>query len=166
MPRTTKQRAKTPSRSKTRTPAEIELGPLSSFVGYALRRAQVAVFEDFYETLSELGLRPAQFSVLMVIHQNAGSKQSEVARGLGIQTPNFVAIIDALEERGLVERAQDSRDRRSYSLHLTTKGKSLLNDARARQAEHERRMVAKLGERGRDQLLALLAKLATAAEEA
>ena len=165
MPRTTKLRAKTAPRSKTRTPTEIELGPLSSFVGYALRRAQVAVFEDFYTTLSELGLRPAQFSVLMVIHQNAGSKQSEVARGLGIQTPNFVAIIDALEERGLVERAQDSRDRRSYSLHLTTKGKTLLSDARARQAEHERRMVAKLGERGRDQLLTLLAKLATAADE-
>ena len=78
--------------------------PLSGYVGYALRRAQGVIFADFNHSLAELGLRPGQFAVLMLIDRNPGTSQSSVSAALGIQKANFVATIADLEKRGLVRR--------------------------------------------------------------
>jgi hypothetical protein len=50
-------------------------------------------------------------------------------------------------------------DRRSSALHLTPLGNSTLQRARAIHEAYEDRFVARLGRRGRDQLLALLNKV-------
>jgi DNA-binding MarR family transcriptional regulator len=50
-------------------------------------------------------------------------------------------------------------DRRSSALHLTPLGNSTLQRARTIHEEYENRFVARLGRRGRDQLLALLNKV-------
>ncbi len=75
----------------------INYSVLSDAVGYRLRRAQLAVFQDFGESFVAEGLRPADFSVVLLIKHNPGLKQSEVAEALGIQRANFVAIVDGLE---------------------------------------------------------------------
>jgi len=139
---------------------ETRLGPLSDYLGYALRRAQLAVFEDFFETYADLNLRPTQFGLLIVIDQNPGLKQAEASAALGIQTPNFVALVDELERRGLAQRLPAVNDRRSHALYLTKAGEALLKRVQVRQAEHEARLAARLGKTGRAQLLNLLAKLA------
>jgi DNA-binding MarR family transcriptional regulator len=136
------------------------LGPLSAYLGYALRRAQLVVFDDFFHTFADMDLRPAQFGLLVVINQNPGLKQTDASAALGIQTPNFVALVDELERRGLAQRMPAENDRRSHALHLTKAGEAMLKRVIARQAEHEERMTAKIGKAGREQLLALLDKLA------
>lgn len=135
------------------------LGPLSAFLGYALRRAQLAVFDDFFRTVADLGLRPAQFGLLVVINQNPGLKQTDASAALGIQTPNFVGLVDELEKRGLAQRLPAANDRRSHALHLTKAGEVLLKRVMAKQAEHEDRMTARIGKAGREQLFELLEKL-------
>lgn len=122
----------------------LDLGPLPSLLGYALRRTQVAVFSDFLTTFSELDLRPAQFSVLLLIRHNPGCKQSDIAEALGILRPNFVAMMDELDHRGLTQRTTAKADRRSYALFLTQEGERLLDAAMLVVAEHERRLVAPL----------------------
>ena len=97
--------------------------PLSGYVGYALRRAQGVIFADFNHSLAELGLRPGQFAVLMLIDRNPGTSQSSVSAALGIQKANFVATIADLEKRGLVRRKKSSTDGRTYSLGLTPRGR-------------------------------------------
>lgn len=146
-----------PAAKPRRRPAT--LGPLSHFIGYALRRAQLVVFDDFFHTFADMDLRPAQFGLLIVVSQNPGLKQSEASAALGIQTPNFVALVDELEHRGLVQRLPTQNDRRSHALHLTKSGEAMLKRVLLRQAEHEERMTARIGKTGREQLLALLDKL-------
>jgi DNA-binding MarR family transcriptional regulator len=141
-----------------RKPAKV--GPLSRYVGYALRRAQLAVFDDFFQTFADLELRPAHFGLLVVIHETPGLKQAEASAALGIQTPNFVALVDELEQRGLAQRFRAENDRRSHALHLTRAGEALLKRVLMRQEEHEARMTAKIGNAGREQLMTLLDKLA------
>lgn len=136
------------------------LGPLAAYVGYALRRAQLAVFDDFFHTFEDVGLRPAEFGLMVVIDHNPGLKQAEASAILGIRTPNFVALVDGLERRGLAQRRKVENDRRSHALYLTPAGEALLKTVTARQAEHEARMTARLGKGGREQLLMLLDKLA------
>jgi DNA-binding MarR family transcriptional regulator len=141
-----------------RAPA-IDVGPLGGMIGYALRRAQLAVFDDAIKGFAKLDLRPAQYSVLALVGHRPGLKQSEVARALGIQRANFVALIDGLERRGLARRGAIPNDRRSHALHLTEEGERLVRRAGTLVAGIEARLEAKLGPGGRVQLLDLLSRL-------
>jgi DNA-binding MarR family transcriptional regulator len=152
-------------RTVTEPPREVDLAPLMSFVGYAVRRAQMAIFGNFLESLREVDLRPAQFGVLVVIDDNPGMRQSDVCAGLGIQKANFVPLISELETRGLVVREPGANDRRAYALHLTPQGKALLRRARELHARHEARLTERIGRRGRAQLLLLLNRLADGHED-
>lgn len=158
-------RAPTKSRAKIEAPAEdvheeIDVGPLSRMIGYALRRAQLAVFDDFIASLAELNLRPAQFSVLLLLDRSPGSTQSAVAASLGIKRANFVAMMDDLEDRGLAARTVSPSDKRSHAIFLTENGRKTLDRARALAQRHEARQIAKLGEGGVETLLMLLGRLA------
>lgn len=136
-----------------------DVGPLADMVGYALRRAQLAVFDRVIKEFAALDLRPAQFSTLALLKHRPGLKQSEAASALGIQRANFVALFDLLESRGLAERRPYARDRRSYALHLTPAGERLVSRAQQIEAAHERHLEQILGPDGRAQLLVLLRQL-------
>lgn len=140
--------------------ADLDLSGLTSVVGYTLRRAQMAVFEDFCARFATLDLTPAQYSVLLVISDNPGRKQSEIARALGIQRTNFVVMLDQLEKRGLAERTRSATDARSHAVFLTKAGKTLLGKARKLQAAQEEDFATLLGPDGRETLVALLRKVA------
>lgn len=124
---------------------ELDLGPLTSRMGYALRRAQLVVFEHFAKDFAAVGLRPAQFSALVVIQRNPGRKQSEIAAALGIQRTNFVSMMDELERRGLTFRGKSPADRRAHAISLTEKGEKVLKKAMVAIEIHERRWVDFLG---------------------
>jgi len=128
----------------------IDLGPLPDLIGYVLRRAQLAVFQDFFAAFAPFDIRPAQFSVLTIIERNPGLTQTQVAEALGIKRTNFVGMLDELETRGLAERRQTARDKRSYALYLTADGAALMRKLRPVLKAHEARMVARL-RRGRAQ---------------
>jgi DNA-binding MarR family transcriptional regulator len=134
--------------------------PLNGLIGYALRRAQLAIFADFNQALASLNLRPGQFATLILIDQNPGTSQSSVSDALGIQKANFVATIAELENRGLVRRRKSEADGRTYSLGLTAQGRTLLEDASKLQSVHEARVIAQIGTEGRAQLLRLLERVA------
>ena len=140
--------------------APVDLGPLPELIGYVLRRAQLAVFQDFFAAFAPFDIRPAQFSVLTVIERNPGLTQSQVAEALGIKRTNFVGMLDELETRGLAERRQTARDKRSYALYLTADGAALMRKLKPVLKAHESRIVARLGEEGRDALVALLRGIA------
>lgn len=133
---------------------------LASIIGYKLRRAQLAVFQDFIETFARMHLRPAEFSVLALIARTPGQKQTEIAEQLGIKRANFVALMDGLERRGLAERRKVAGDKRSHSLHLTEEGTRFVERMVAVWSEHEQRLVDRLGwAEARGKLLELLDRL-------
>jgi DNA-binding MarR family transcriptional regulator len=132
---------------------------LQDRIGYALRRAQGAVYADLNDALASLELRPVQFTLLLTVAENPGASQSNVCEALGIQKANCVPTMSELERRGLIIRRKSPSDARSYELHLTTKGKRVLQRAGEVQSSHEQRLIARIGIDGRDQLLQLLGKL-------
>jgi DNA-binding MarR family transcriptional regulator len=157
------------SREARKEPAEpfeetqaVQLGELSELLGYALKRAQLKVFEDFLQCVAPVQLTPAQFSVLLLLDNNPGRNQTEIANTLGILRPNFVAMLDSLESRDLCTRMRSANDRRSHILMLTEKGRSVLARAKKLVAvKHEARLNELLGPKGRDALLSMLTKIAT-----
>jgi DNA-binding MarR family transcriptional regulator len=140
----------------------VQLGELSELLGYALKRAQLKVFEDFLRCVAPVQLTPAQFSVLLLLDNNPGRNQTEIANTLGILRPNFVAMLDSLESRDLCVRVRSPNDRRSHILKLTEKGGAVLAQAKKLVAtRHEARLNELLGPDGRDALLSILTKIAT-----
>ncbi len=138
---------------------EAALARLEDHVGYALRLAQIAVFQDFHRVMGELGLTPTQYSILMWLAAHPGARASQVAEQLRIKRTNFVPLLDRLEARGLVSRQRLAEDRRAFALHLTEAGERLRREARRRVALSEGRIAAALGSSGKRALLDLLARV-------
>jgi DNA-binding MarR family transcriptional regulator len=114
----------------------------------------------FAEALEPLGLRPNHVAVLQYLHACEGASQREVVDGLWIDASSLVALLDEFEERGLAERRPNPRDRRAYAVHLTARGRDVLKEARGLSREVERRLLAPLAARDREQLHGLLARVA------
>jgi DNA-binding MarR family transcriptional regulator len=158
MAETTKARKEPAEETET---VALQLGELSELLGYAMKRAQLKVFEDFLRCVAPLQLTPAQFSVLLLVDRNPGRNQTEIANTLGILRPNFVSMLDGLESRGLCERVRSTNDRRSHILLLTDKGRAVLARAKKLVAtKHEARLNELLGPANRVALLEMLAKIA------
>jgi DNA-binding MarR family transcriptional regulator len=129
-------------RGRAMTP---DLGVLNSHLGYFIRRAQVWVFQDFIRTLAAVDIRPAQYSVLIVIASNPGFSQAEVGETLGIERARLVRLLDRLERRNLIQRLPSPSDRRSHVLRLTREGQTILKRATSLAARHEVRLIERLG---------------------
>jgi DNA-binding MarR family transcriptional regulator len=123
----------------------LDYGALNDRLGYALRRAQIAVFRDFFDAFAEFDIRPGQYSVLTIVERNPGLSQTQVCDALGIQKANFVSVLDILVERGLIDRKPTPKDRRSYALCLTVAGKLLIRKLHRIAEAREQRYIACIG---------------------
>jgi DNA-binding MarR family transcriptional regulator len=112
---------------------------LDGLLGYRLRRAQGAMHRDLMAAVASLDLTQKQAATLWLIHSNAGVAQVSVAAALGMDRATMMAIVDRLEDRGLVIRKRSSADRRRQELYLTPAGQNTLRKAKARIAKHEER---------------------------
>jgi DNA-binding MarR family transcriptional regulator len=135
---------------------EIGLDVLAGHAGYAVRRFQIWIFQDFIKTLAAVDIRPTQYSVMTVIGANPGLSQMAVAKRLGIERARLVHLLDSLEQRNLVSRSASATDRRSHALHLTARGKAALAQFKRLAAEHERHVAEKIGKANRERLLQIL----------
>jgi len=134
---------------------QVRLDGLTGLAGYLIRQAQLWVFEDFNATLATLDIRPAQYSILVVIRDNPGLSQMELSELLGISRSGIIPPLDHLQSRRVLKRTSTS-DRRTHALHLTPEGEALLANAENLVQQHERRLMQKVGARGHAQLLRVL----------
>lgn len=147
-----------PSAVATAT-TEVDTRYLESLVGYNARRASLAIIEVFMERMAVYGLTVVDFSVLSLVAHNPGITSRQLCTALSILPPNLVGLIAALDRRGLVERRPHPTDGRALGLHLTRSGKALVKQAEATAAELEVDATARLTERERATLIALLRKV-------
>lgn len=102
----------------------IQYGVLDSLIGYAVRRAQIKMYETFILALEPWGITPPRFSAMVIVSLNPGLKLTQLARIMGIARSGAVILVDALEELGYMQRLPAPEDRRAFSLALTDKGKA------------------------------------------
>lgn len=131
---------------------------LDNLIGYAVRRAQLSIYEDFSASLAQEDITPQRFSSLVIIENNPGISQTRLAEVMGIARSGVVAIIDGFEQAQLVER-QASEDRRSYQLRLTKAGLRQLKKYKKLVQDHDDRVARRLSAAEKRQLRTLLGKL-------
>lgn len=138
----------------------VDYGVLDNLIGYALRRAQIRIYEDFVLSLAQWQITPPRFSALVIISRNPHLKLTELAHILGIARSGAVLLVDALEEMKLVARRPAPGDRRAYSLVLTPAGRRTLEAATQAVVAHDAHAGSALTETEQATLKSLLARLA------
>ena len=150
---------------KTEVEAGIDLGPLSSSLGFLVRMGQIEIFGLFYETLGRLGLKPGEFSVLWVVHLNPGVRQGAVAEKLRIKPAHMTKLVRSFEEGGLLERHIPESDRRGMELRLTSKGEAFVTEYADEFFTYARSETNRLSQKEADQLIRLLQKFTRLGEQ-
>lgn len=60
---------------------------------------------------------------MSVIDRRSGLSQAEIGKILGMDRTSIMKLLDKLEQRGLLVRKHHHRDRRAYSVELTSHGR-------------------------------------------
>jgi len=110
---------------------------LQRFLGYHLKRGFNVVQADLTKTLKPFNLRMLTYSALVLIADNPGLSQSQLADAMDIERPNLVVIVDELEQRELISRERVPTDRRAYALRVTLKGQQLFERTVDAVSRHE-----------------------------
>ncbi len=132
---------------------------IDTLVGYNARRAALAVIEPFLQRMAPFDLRPVDFSVASLIAHNPGITSRQLCSTLGILPPNLVALINALEKRGLIEKHPHPNDGRANGLHVTVAGMSLMQRAEKAATALEVEVASELTANERRTLIRLLKKV-------
>jgi DNA-binding MarR family transcriptional regulator len=111
------------------------------------------------EEVEAAGFSLYDYSVLAVLAEQPRETQATVADALRVDRSQLVGILDALEERGLVERRRDPNDRRRHLVSLTSEGKKQLGRLRTIIGRLEDDLLAPLDAGERQSLHELVLKL-------
>jgi MarR family 2-MHQ and catechol resistance regulon transcriptional repressor len=95
-----------------------------------LNRSVIAVQGRLLPSLQrEFGLTESQIAVLEAIKHLGPLQQGELCQKILRSGSNVTTVVDNLERDGLVQRARDEADRRIQVVHLTDKGRELVDRA-------------------------------------
>ena len=128
----------------------------TEFAGQLFFRLWRASHTRIAAKLESIGLTPASFGVLNLLGRRGAAIQQEIGKAMGIDPSTMVALLDGLEEAGLVTRRPHPGDRRAREVKITAKGRRTLERGRKLNDEVEDEVLRGLGKTQRRQLLGLL----------
>lgn len=94
-------------------------------LGYRIKLLSMLLSRTFQERLDPYGLTPFHWVVLCCLWQEDGLATSSIGERLQQVGGTLTGVLDRMEERGLVRRERDTRDRRIWRIWLTEAGKDL-----------------------------------------
>ena len=112
---------------------------LAAWSGFLLMRLGVGFKAKTLARAEKLGFEPYDYSLLAILAEGVRETQATMSDALALEPSRLVALLDSLEERGLVVRQRDPQDRRRHVVSITTEGKRKLSKLRegAKQLEEE-----------------------------
>lgn len=136
---------------------KVEISPIT--VAFLLSQVGGLSAQLFADLLKPLRFVPAEAGILRLLDRTPGISQQDLARRLNMHASRLVAIIDALQARGLVSRETNDKDRRIYCLRLTVAGREALAAIGRVARAHEQAICEGLSEAERAQMAGLLRKI-------
>jgi len=135
---------------------------LGTSLGYLLKEASSALRAALEEVLRPLGMSVSRYSCLELLAQRPGLSNSELARGAFVTRQSMNALLQTLEQEGLVTRPAEAPVGRALPTRLTTQGRRSLEKATAAVRSVEVRMLAGLTEAERSSAFRSLQKMTRA----
>lgn len=111
------------------------------------------------ESVSHLGVTAAQAHAIGILHRHPAQRIGALSQRLRIAPRSGTELVDALQQRGLVERIPDPADRRATLVTLSSRGEELAEELRRARADWAQRFFDRLDEADRTELARLIAVL-------
>jgi DNA-binding MarR family transcriptional regulator len=130
-----------------------------STLAFLLSQVGIHAARQFSEWIAEADLSPPLFRVLNLVDAAEGRSQQAIGEAIEVPPSRMVALVDELEQRGLVERRPHPTDRRVRALYLTPKGRKTLARGREIAQAHEEALTRGMAAADRRRLIQLLQKI-------
>jgi DNA-binding MarR family transcriptional regulator len=111
---------------------------LSRNFGFLIHDVARLLRTTFDRRVKSLGFTRSQWWVLTHLYRNDGVTQAELADTLEIERPTLGRLLDRLEAKGWLRRAEDPKDRRAKRVYLTEEVEPVMKSMRVLAAELRR----------------------------
>ncbi len=125
-------------------------------VGFQVRMTHRAMQRALQARIAPAGATLGMWYFLRALWSEDGLTQRELADRTGTMEPTTMSAIQSMEEKGLVRRVRNEKDRRKINVHLTVKGRALESELLPVAAEVVATAVKGFSEREIAMLLELL----------
>ncbi len=116
---------------------------IDDYLLYLLARASHAVSAEFHEQLRRRGISVPVWRVLASLVGGEGETVTGLADICLLQQPTMTKLLDRMVRDGLVQRTQDTKDRRVVRVGLTARGEVVVNELLAAAQQHEADVLAR-----------------------
>jgi DNA-binding MarR family transcriptional regulator len=128
-------------------------------LAYLFKHAERLMSELHVEALAPFDIHARDLGVLLAIDSTEPASQQQIAQRMGVDRTTMVAIIDALEAKGIIARHPDPEDRRRNVVELTPTGQDILRQAITASDAAEAELLAPLSPEESQQIRELLARV-------
>jgi DNA-binding MarR family transcriptional regulator len=98
----------------------------------------------YLDDLRERGLTQGEAHILALLAHSAPAKVADLHRGLAHKRSTLTSILDRLANRGLITREVGKKDRRTFVIMLTAKGRKLARRVSRHLSDLERAVVRRV----------------------
>ncbi len=135
-------------------------------------RINIQIVEEFFKALRLVKQRKifnspmshltfVQIQTLRFLKEKKKAQINEIASYFSTAMSTTTELLDKLTNLGLVQKEEDSKDRRIVHAILTKKGSSLLYGAQRKRQEHFDRLLLKLSQRDKVDLVRIIRKISS-----
>jgi DNA-binding MarR family transcriptional regulator len=125
------------------------------------------IFRQFlWQRAAELELTYAQSQVLFHVAAHPGCRMVDIGKAFGVTLPAVTQLVDRLEQKGFITRADDPGDRRAYVLEVTRAGAALVDELHALRLKSLEAVLARMTADDRTRVVRGLEALVEASTEA
>ncbi|MEV0029244.1 MarR family transcriptional regulator [Nocardia sp. NPDC050793] len=140
---------------------DVDVSPMH-IIGRITRLSRL-LEQDLKRFFAGHGLEFWEFDVLATLRRSGGAEgltAGALNRAAMVTSGAITNRIDRLAAKGLVERVPSAEDRRSIRVRLTAEGRKLVDELLPLHIANEQRLLEALGAQDREELTALLRRLA------
>ena len=98
---------------------------LEQCLNFVLTKAQRNIHQLFKAELAPHGVTPGQYAVLRCLWDENAQTASKLAERLALDGSTITGILDRMEQKGLIVKLTDPKDRRAMQATLTAQGTNL-----------------------------------------
>lgn len=125
---------------------------------YMVKQVELVVRSRLDDLVKPAGITALQYTSLTVLQRHDGLSAAQLARDSFVTAQSVADLVRSLENRGLVRRERNPRNRRELLILLTDEGRELLARVAGPVRDLEERMISDLTPHQADQLRQALSK--------
>lgn len=136
-----------------------EFTDLRYMLSHLLRRAHFNAEAKFAKTMSRNGLTSRQLALLVAIDQNPGASQNALGDIIALDRNSVSELVVRMIKKQLLKRETSKKDKRSFVLMLTQKGRDIIVEAAAGNPQYQESLAANLSEAETQRLIEYLRRM-------